>query len=324
MNNLTSSYAGIALRNPIVVASSGQTQTVANIRKLVEAGAAAIVLKSLFEEQIDLLSVSLAQEHDYPEATDYIRQYVKGEEIGKYLDLIRTAKSENEVPIIASINCYHSGDWTGFAKQIEEAGADAVEVNIMRLEARINADATTLVRDYLNIIESVAKAVKIPVQVKIARTFTCPIALIDKMHHVGAKGITLFNRSYQMDIDIEHERISSGNILTSPTDIADILRYTGIVAAMLPQIGVSASTGIHNGEGAVKALLAGAQSVQMCSAIYLQGAKAITETLKGIEDWMTRKQYISVDEFRGKLKANSGDANLYSRMQFMKYFSNHE
>lgn len=324
MTDLTSNYAGIVLRNPIVAASSGQTQTAASIRKLVEAGAAAVVLKSLFEEQIDSLSNSLSQETDYPEATDYIQHYVKNQEIGKYIELVQTAKAENNIPIIASINCYHTGDWTNFAKQIELAGADAIEVNIMRLEARVNADPTTLVREYLSIVKNISTEVKIPIAVKIPNTFSCQIAFIDKTYHSGAQGITLFNRSYRMDIDIENEKISSGSVFTSSADISDTLRYTGLVAAEVPQIPISASTGIHDSKGAIKALLAGASSVQMCSSIYLNGPESITNTLKGLEEWMQRKQYLSIDEFRGRLKAEKGDANLYSRMQFLKYFANHK
>lgn len=323
MNDFTSSYAGIALRNPIVVASSGQTQSVANIKKLVDAGAAAIILKSLFEEQIEGLTDKLAKEQDYPEALDYIQHYVKNEEIGKYINLIKEAKKEVQVPVIASINCFHKGDWCSFAKQIEEAQADAIEINIMRLETDVNANASQLLREYVEIVKSVASTVSIPVTVKIARTFSCPIAFIDKLRHAGAKGVTLFNRSYQMDIDIEHEKISSGSIFTSPTDIAETLRYTGLVAQAFPEFNVSASTGIHNAEAAIKALLVGAHSVQMCSAIYMNGPEVITRTLEGIDAWMTAKQYRAVNEFRGRLKADE-EATLYNRMQFMKYFSNHK
>lgn len=322
MLDLTSHYAGLVLRNPIVVASSGMTNSLEKIGRMVDAGAAAVVLKSLFEEQIDTLSTSMMKEHDYPEAADYVAEYVKANEIGKYLEFITEAKKRFNTPIIASINCYKAGDWVDYARQIENAGADAIEVNIMRLEDRVNTDITELYREYIDIVRSVADAVKIPVGVKINKAFASLGTLVDRMRIAGAKGITLFNRSYQMDIDIENERVSGGAIFTHPHDIADTLRYTGILSAKIPNLDISASSGIHDGAGVVKALLAGASSTQMCSAIYLNGPKAITEALEGLKKWMTEKKYQSIADFRGKLSADNGaDATLYSRMQFMKYFS---
>lgn len=321
-NDLTSQYAGLNLKNPIVVASSGQTDSPSKIRQLVEAGAAAVVIKSLFEEQLEGQAQHLAEEQLHVEAFDYINQYVKSNEIEKHLELIRTAKKENEVPIIASVNCFKSGDWVSYAKQLVSAGADALEVNIMRLESGLNADPTAVVRDYIAIAKEVSKAVEVPVSVKLDRHFSTLVSLIDRMNHAGAKGVTLFNRSFRMDVDILHERISSGKIFTHSEDLADTLRYTGLVAASVPKISISASTGIHTAEDAIKALLVGASTVQLCSTLYLNGTQQIQRILGGIEDWMNAKQYRSIDEFRGRLKAHEEDATLYSRMQFMKYFSN--
>ncbi len=323
-NDLTCSYAGLKLKNPIVVASCSHTHSVASIKKLAEAGAAAVVIKSLFEEQMEEHSNMLSHEQEHTEAFDYLTQYIKSNELNEHLELIKAAKQAVNIPIIASINCYKAGNWVDFAKQLANAGADALEVNIMRLEASINTDPTTLVREYISIAKDVAQAVNIPVSIKLPRDFSTLVALVDKMHYAGAKGVTLFNRSYRMDIDIENETIVSGNVLTTPNDIADTLRFTGIVATKVPQIEVSASTGIHTATDAVKALLAGASSVQICSTLYLHGAKVIGEILDGIDEWMSRKQYRSVDEFRGKLKPSDEDLNLFSRVQFMKYFSNKE
>ena len=325
MLDLTSNYAGIALRNPIVVGSSGLTNSAQKIEKLVAAGAGAVVLKSLFEEQIDALSKSMTSESDYPEAADYISGYVKANEINKYLDFVRDVKKRVNVPVIASINCYKAGDWTTYAKQIAETGVDALEVNIMRLEGKVSADATHLVNDYVAIVKGITGAVKIPVQVKLAKTFSCLPAMVDKLRLVGAAGVTLFDRSYQMDIDIENERISGGEVFTTAVDLSDTLRYTGLIAGQIANFPVSASTGIHTSEGVIKALLAGASSVQMCSALYKHGAQYIQEVLAGLTAWMERKQYNAVHEFRGKLKAEQGaDATQYTRMQFMKYFTSHE
>lgn len=325
MVDLTSNYAGITLHNPIVVASSGLTNSAKKIEELAAAGAGAVVLKSLFEEQIDSLSASMSQAGDYPEAADYISEYVKANEIGKYLDLIREAKSRVQIPIIASVNCYKSGEWTSYARQIAEAGADAIEVNIMRLEGDVKADASALIESYASIVRDITKAVSIPVQVKLAKYFSCLPALIEKLRQAGAAGITIFNRSYQMDINIETESIVGGEVFTTPETLSDTLRYTGILAAKVPQLPISATTGIHDHEAVIKCIMAGASSTQICSVLYRKGANHIKELLDGLTQWMEKKMYTSLSEFRGKLKAqDSGDGTQYMRMQFMKYFSNKE
>ena len=322
MLDLTSNYAGIVLRNPIVVGSSGLTNSAQKIEKLVAAGAGAVVLKSLFEEQIDALSNSMTSESDYPEAADYISGYVKANEINKYLDFVRDVKGRVNVPVIASINCYKAGDWTNYAKQIAETGVDALEVNIMRLEGKVSADATQLVNDYVSIVKGITSAVKIPVQVKLAKTFSCLPALVDKLRLVGAAGVTLFNRSYQMDIDIENERMSGGEVFTTAADISDTLRYTGLIAGLVPGVEVAASTGIYTWQELAKSLLAGAQVAQMCTAIYKQGAPAIREALRGLHLWMQEHGYESIEELRGRLSYSAvPDPTLFERMQFMKYFS---
>lgn len=323
-NDLTSQYAGLKLKNPIVVASSGQTDSVAKIKKLAEAGVAAVVIKSLFEEQLEGLTQQLSQEQDHVEAYDYINQYVQSNEIEKHLEIIRTAKKENDIPIIASVNCFKSGKWVEYAKHLVDAGADALEVNIMRLETGLNADPSSVIKDYLAIAKEISNEVNVPVAVKLDRHFSTLVSLIDRLSYTGIKGVTLFNRSYRMDVDIQHERIVSGKILTSSEDLADTLRYTGLISAKVPKVCLSASTGIHTAEDALKALLVGASNVQLCSTLYQNGPSQIQAILQGIDSWMSDKQYRSISEFRGKLKAHEEDATLYSRMQFMKYFSNKE
>lgn len=320
--DLTSSYAGLKIANPIVIASSGYTNSVSSIARLAEAGAGAVVLKSLFEEQIEGLTDNLIKEQSHVEAYDYIRQYVRGDELGKHLDFVSAAKKEVDIPIIASINCFKSGAWVDFATQMADAGADAIEVNIMRLETDLNADPTTIIRDYIAIAKDIAKTVKVPVSVKLPKYFSALVSIADKLSLSGVKGVTLFNRSFQMNVDLERECINSGNIFTSSADLSDTLRYVGLVASRVPNLDISASTGIHNASDALKVLLVGASSVQLCSTLYINGVDKVTEILEGINSWMTKKQYQSIAEFRGRLKAEEGDATHYSRMQFMKYFSN--
>ncbi len=322
MLDLTSNYAGIVLKNPIVVGSSGLTNTAKKIEELVKAGAAAVVLKSLFEEQIVSLTASMEQDNSYPEAADYMAEYVRANEIGKYTELIRSVKEVVEVPVIASINCYKMGAWTDFAAQMAQAGADAIELNIMRLEGNKNADPSELIKEYTSIVRSITKSVSTPVQVKLSKNFSCFPALIEQLAQAGAAGVTLFNRSFQMDINIESETITSGEVYTKEGDLSDTLRYTGILARKVERLPISASTGVHNAAAVIKCTLAGASSTQMCSAIYQKGAAHITETLQEIEEWMKRKQYSSLADLRGKLKSEEEDNTQYTRMQFMKYFSN--
>ncbi len=322
MANLKSNYAGITLQNPIVAGSSGLTNSVKKIEELVEAGASAVILKSLFEEQIVALTSSMEQDNSYPEAADYMAEYVRANEIGKYLELIQSVKKAVNVPVIASINCYKMGAWTEYAVQMAQAGADALELNIMRLESDLEINPNELFKEYFEIIHSIKKNVSIPIQVKISKYFSCIPALVEKLAQAGASGITLFNRSFQMDINIETESITSGDVYTSSADLSDTLRYTGIIARKVERLPISASTGVHSGKDLIKCLLAGASSVQMCSEIYQNGAERIRQSLEELEEWMKQKQYSSLSDLRGKLKAEENDSSQYTRMQFMKYFSN--
>lgn len=322
--NTETVYAGLTLKTPIVAASSGLTSNIKMIREMAEAGAGAIVLKSLFEEQINAEGDSLLRGDEYAEAASYIASYVRDHEVGKYLDLIREAKSSVEVPIIASINCQDKTIWTNFGKQIEAAGADAIELNIMRLETdlhkRVDHD-----RIYVDIVKALVETVKIPVTIKLSRWHTNIPALVDKLRALGAKGVVLFNRAYRTDIDIENEKLISGDIFTAPQDIQDSLRFIAITSALVPNISLAASTGVHGYEGVVKSLLAGASATELCTVLYKEGANAIREAQIGLGQWMQRKGYHSVKEFRGRLNAKDiSSATLFERMQFMKYFSRHD
>lgn len=322
MVDITTTYAGLKLKNPVVAASSGLTATLEKVQKLVENGVGAIVLKSLFEEQIEMQGQSMMETADYPEAADYIAEYVKSEEITKYLDLIKSIKAACDVPVIASINCFRADAWTDFAKNIEAAGADAIELNVMRLETDLFAASDNFESQYIEIVKSIASQVKIPVTVKLSSHISNIPALVDKLRASGAKGVVLFNRSYRTDVNIENECLTSGKIFTTEADLHDSLRYIGLCSAAIKNISYCASTGVHSAESAIKAILVGADAVQMCSALYKEGPEFVSKVLKGIEDWMQRKGYQSVDEFKGRLNASDiKSATMFERMQFMKYFS---
>ena len=323
MINLSTEYAGLKLRNPLIAASSGLTNSIQKIKKLEKAGVGAIVLKSLFEEQIDSHSEKLNLTSDYPEASDYINAYVEMNHVEKYLDLIREAKSSCSIPIIASINCYKVARWIDFAKNIEEAGADALELNIFLINTGEYGDRY-LEESYIKIVREVKKAIKIPIIIKMARTVSNLPGLVEKLEALGVGAVVLFNRFYQLDIDINAMEITSGPVFSHPEDFSETLRWTAITSGYVPNFNIACSYGVHQWEDIIKGLLAGATAMQLCSVLYEKGLEIIPEMITCLEEWMSQNNYKNIDEFRGKLSyANIPDPALYERAQFMKYFSNH-
>ena len=324
MITLETTFAGLKLKNPLIAASSGLTNSISKIQELDNAGIGAIVLKSLFEEQIENHSEKLTQISDYPEASDYINTYIQMNHMGKYLDLIRSAKAKCSVPIIASINCYKSAKWIDFAKTIQDAGADALELNLFVLNAGEFGD-TYLEDTYVNIVREVKKVVQIPVVIKMAKNISNLPGLISKLKSLGVDGAVLFNRFYQLDIDINNMEITSGPVFSSPKDFSDTLRWTAIVSGRVPNFDIACSYGVHSWEDTIKGILAGAGGIQLCSVLYEQGVDVIANMLTCIEEWMDQNNYSRIEEFKGKLNyANITSPYMYERVQFMKYFSSYK
>jgi len=324
MANLETKYLGLNLKNPIIISSSGLTNSVDKIVELEKAGAGAVVLKSMFEEQILFEATDLMQHNDYPEAQDYILNYAKDNTLKYYLDLLKEAKEKVSIPIIASINCVSDDDWNSFAKDLEEAGADALELNIYPIPTDKNKDSKYYESVYFDIVKNIKSIVSIPVAVKIGRTFANIINVADQLDAFGANAVVLFNRFYEPDIDIENIKLTSASIFSSPGEIRTNLRWIAMVAGKT-DIQISASTGVHSGEDAIKLLLAGATTVQMCSSIYKNGNKIINETLEFISSYMDKKNFENIPQFRGKMSyKNIKNPSVYERSQFMKYFSSIE
>lgn len=325
MIDLKTQYAGLTLRNPLIVGSSGLTRNPERNKEFEKAGAGAIVLKSLFEEQIEMQSKSLEQTSDYPGAEDYIREYVKANEVNDYLELIKNTKERCTIPIIASINCYKSDAWIEFAKQIELAGADALELNLYVMSTTLNYDYDETRKLYVQIVRKVKDTISIPVIIKLSKFFNNIPSVVNTLTVNGADGIVLFNRFYQPDIDINKMQIVSGNVFSNHSDLSDTLRWTAVVSGLVPQASIATSTGVHDWEDVIKCLLAGASAVQMCSALYTHGGAIISQILTCIEEWMNLANYNSLNEFRGKLNyANIENPSMYERSQFMKYYSNRD
>ena len=325
MANLQTSYLGLQLKNPIIVSSSGLTSNVESIKKLEANGAAAVVLKSLFEEQILHEAGSLSVHSDYPEAEDYLKGYVFSNNVEKYLDLIAKAKAAVSIPVIASVNCISASNWLDFASKIQKAGADALEVNVFVLPTDNRKTAEEYEAIYFSLAEKLKDIISIPVSFKLGNHFTNPLRIVEQLWYRNVKGVVLFNRFFAPDLDIDKMKVVSAEVFSNPADIRETLRWVALASYKVPKIDISASTGVHTGEAAMKMILAGASSVQVCSALYKNGH----EHLKGIVDfigkWMDGKGYKKIDDVKGMMNYGKiGDPAVYERSQFMRYFSNFE
>ena len=321
MYNLQTSFAGLRLKNPIIISSSGLTNSAEKNKKLAEAGAGAVVLKSLFEEQI-LMDAEQMKSDEYSEGNDYITDYVRAHKLNEYLNLIKESKSVCDIPVIASINCYTDADWIDFAKLIEEAGADALEINILAIQTERNYKYGSFEQRHIDILRHIKKVSSIPVIMKLGNNLTNPIALIDQLYANGADAIVLFNRFYQPDIDIDKMSYVPAHVFSTESDLATPLRWIAISSSIVDKLDYAASGGVHTPQAVIKTILAGASAVEMCSAIYENSNAYISEVLTYIGEWMTKQGYDSIDQFKGKLNAKDKDATIWERTQFLKYFSN--
>jgi dihydroorotate dehydrogenase (fumarate) len=323
MADISTRFFGLDLKSPVIAASSSMTGHAEQVIKLAEAGAGAIVLKSIFEEEIfhelqEELSLRTPLNSD-PEYLDYFDYVIKEETIRKYLQLISEVKAKTAVPIVASINCVSSSDWTLFARKIEEAGANALELNMFIAPSDISKSSENHELFYFETIERVLQAVHIPVSIKISHYFSNLSSIVKKLSGTGIAGITIFNRFYSPDIDIESETVVVADVLSTPNDYLLPLKWTGILSGQI-KIDLSATTGIYTAETALKFLLSGASAVQIASVIYHEGPSAITRMNQGISDWMDQKGYKSISEFQGSLSQAATSAQAWERTQFMKYF----
>lgn len=324
MANLKTTFAGLSLDNPIIISSSGLTNSADKIKKLEEAGAGAVVLKSVFEEQINMHAGSLSG-YGAPEADDYLSAYVRSHALNEHISVITEAKKTCKIPIIASINCFSDSEWEDFAGLMEQAGADALEINILSLQTSKEYVPGSFEQSHIDILRHIKKNVKIPVIMKLGTNITNPIALINQLCANGAAGVVLFNRFYQPDINIDDMTFTSTNILSSPTELADRLRWTAIASAEVEKMDYAVSGGVHCGKGIVKSILSGATAVELCSVIYEKGNKYIATMKQELNDWMDKNGYKTIAQIKGKMNAKAeGAVTPFERTQFMRYFSSHE
>lgn len=323
MINLACNYMGLKLRNPLIVGSSGLTNAVENIVEIERNGAGAVVLKSLFEEQISNASNNITSRGTalYQESEDYIRNFSRPEDLKDYLDLVRKAKQTVSIPVIASINCITDSGWISAAKQIEEAGADGLELNISVSPSDSAKEVGDNEKTTFQIIEKVLNEVTMPVAVKVSYYFSNLTRTLQTLSQTGIKGMVLFNRFYSPDFDIEREKVKTTFVFSTPSDIAISLRWIAMLSPLV-KCDLCASTGVHDGTGLVKQLLAGASAVQVASVLYKKGFREIVTLIDYLENWMDRHGYSSLADFKGKLAGAAGENPAPNeRVQFMKHFS---
>lgn len=323
--NTNIEYLGLKLKSPIVAGSCGLTANVDNLCRLEEAGAGAVVLKSIFEEQIiyDIKRNThvYAPVGNYGDSYEYIAQHVADDSVSKHFALIREAKKKLSIPVIGSINCFSYENWLTYAKQFQDAGCDALELNmaIMPFETSLSTDDVE--RTFANIIQSLKKSIDIPISIKVGHYFTDLAKFMQQLSWMGIQGITMFNKSLQIDVDVEEEKVCNADSLTFPGELYNTLRWTAILSKKL-RCSLCATTGVTDGLDVAKLLLAGASAVQVASCLYRNGLDYMKTLNDQLQGWMERKGYESVDQFKGKLAMRPNDkASMLMRTQFMNYFA---
>ncbi len=324
MPDLSTSYMGLSLSNPIIAGSSTQTITAERVKALEEAGVGAVVLKSVFEEQIraDVADMVDSLQND-PHAAAY--EYLRADypmQIGpeKYLDRIREIKAAVSIPVIASVNCIDADRWTTFAKKIEAVGADAIELNVYDVPQDSTQVAADVEQRHLDLVAAVSKELTIPVSVKIGPYYSSISNFVEQLAALDIQGIVMFNRFFQPDIDVDAIALKSDINFSGPDDIRLPVRWIAMLRNRVT-CDLSLTSGVHDAEGAIKALLAGANTIQICSVLYKEGNARIGEITKGIVDWMEAKQFKTLDDFRGKLSEPAdGIKSGFARAQYVKAF----
>ena len=323
--NTNTKYLGLDLKSPIIVGSCGLTADVDKMVQMEKAGAGAVILKSIFEEQIiyDIKRNThvVAPIDNYGDSYEYIAAHVADDSLNKHFQMIRDAKSRLSIPVIGSINCFSYENWLTYAIKFQEAGCDALELNMAILPYETTLSADDVERTFTQIINTLRKSVTIPISIKVGTYFTDMAKQMQQLSWMGIQGVTMFNKSVQVDIDIEKETMENATYLSNPEDLYNTLRWVAILSKKM-RCDISASTGVYSAADIVKALLVGATSVQVVSSLYKNGIDELKKFNDGLADWMTRKGYSSIDQFRGKLAVQPNEkASVAMRTQFMKYFA---
>ncbi len=317
----TTEYAGLKLRNPLIVGASGLSSDIETLQKLEAKGAAAIVFKSLFEEQIQLERMDMEEGlHEYDERNaEMITLFPDIEHAGpeEHLLKLKKAKEQLNIPLIASLNCVYKETWVEYAKKIEETGVDAIELNFYAVPRNIELTGADIEDEQVAILKAVKQKLKIPVTVKLSSSYTNPLNLIYKMDKAGADGFVLFNRLFQPDINIDKKEHITPFNLSSPHDHRLPLRYAGLLYKKI-NADISTNTGIFSGQDVIKMLLAGANSVQIVSTLYKNSIEHLCKMLSDIGYWMKKYNYTGIKDFQGILSDEAiNNPFVYKRAQYV-------
>ncbi len=322
MIDLSTQYLGLTLRNPIIIGSSGLTASIEKIQELEQNGAGAIVLYSLYEEQIMNAIDAKRVANIYAPYTNKSVEYYKNEfTFDQYLQLIKEAKSKISIPVIASINCVSPREWVSYVKKIRDAGADALELNMYIVPNDVKYNVEEVEKIYFELIKKLSTHITLPTALKIPHYFTSLANMMLNLSKANIAGLVLFNRFLMQDVDIANESIVTSHKYSSPQDHLLLIKWIYQLADKV-ECDLAAATGIHDSAAIIKALLVGAKATQIVSAIYKNGPDYIQTMIKGIKDWMTEHKYHSLHDFIGKLHLDKiKKPMIYERMEFIQQFS---
>ncbi len=319
--DLRTQYLGLELANPLVPSASPLSRDLDMARRLEDAGAAALVMYSLFEEELDRdnLMPHSVEQFGHSEAQSFlpVRPH-SGSELDNYLEQIARLKQALDIPIIASLNGTSLNGWVENGSLLAQAGADALELNIYNIATGVEVDSKQLEQQYLALLSELRGVVEIPITLKLSPYFSALANMVASLESAGVSGVSLFNRFYQPDIDIDTLRVSPRLQLSHPGDTLLAMRWLGILHG---KVGVSlaATGGIHSAEDAIKMLLAGADVTHLCSALLLHGPRRLTEIREGIEQWLEESPFESIDMLKGTLAhRHLGDNSAYERASYVK------
>ena len=322
--DLSTTYLGLRLKNPIVPSASPLSYSLDSMKRLEDAGAAAIVMYSLFEEQIAHEAAELNHylsygTESYAEALTYFpeaKEYNVGPD--QYVELVRKAKESLSIPVIGSLNGISTGGWIDYAKKIEDAGADALELNIYYIPTDPDVTSSDVEDRYLEVLHAVKHTIKIPVAMKLSPFFSSFAHVAKRLENAGADGLVLFNRFYQPDIDLETLEVKPNVVLSTPNAMRLPLRWIAILHGRL-KMSLAATSGIHTAEDIIKMVMAGADVAMMCSSLLKNGPGHLTQVLADVDRWMLEHEYISIQQMKGSMSQKSvADPAAFERANYMK------
>jgi dihydroorotate dehydrogenase (fumarate) len=322
--DLKTTYLGLKLKNPIVPSASPLSRTIDGMKRLEDAGASAVVMYSLFEEQIEHEGAELEHylsygSHAHAEAVDYFprpEEYNLGPE--QYVELLHKAKGALGIPVIGSLNGITTGGWIDYARKLEQAGADAIELNIYYIPTDPALSSHEVEDRYLNVLQAVKRSVRIPVAVKLSPYFSSLANVAARLDHAGANGLVLFNRFYQPDFDLDALEVKPDVALSTSEALRLPLRWIAILHGMV-KTSLAGTGGVHTAEDVIKMVMAGADVTMMCSALLKHGPKHITAVLEDLNKWMVEHEYLSIEQMKGSMsQASVADPAAFERANYMK------